>query len=75
MQRDLGRRNQFETIVSNGIVPFFENNFGQDIAEEMGLILVPGDLVANGRIYTQWAETFSNHRAIGTSRASLSSPR
>lgn len=58
MQRDGSFPNKFNEIVEEGIIDYLENEIGGDIIDNLALVLIPGDLVANGNNYTQWENTF-----------------
>jgi hypothetical protein len=58
MQQDHRRPDQFRTLIEEGVIEFITEVYGPDLAEELGMILVPGDLVENGSIYAQWAVQF-----------------
>ncbi len=58
MQRDIRNPNRYREIVEDGVINFVRANFGDDLARELGLVLVPGDLVHDGRVYWEWSETF-----------------
>ena len=48
MQRDGGNPNKFEEIVNEGIITFLNDNYSGDLPEDLGFIMIPGDLVPNG---------------------------
>ena len=57
-QRDAANPDQHGATVEDGILPFVAGEFGPDLADELAFVLVPGDLVANGTIYSQWEDQF-----------------
>ena len=58
MQRDGGNPNKFEEIVEQGIVPVLQNQGSGDLPDLVNALLIPGDLVATGGIYSEWADFF-----------------
>ena len=57
-QRDGGNPTQHGATVNDGILGFVASEFGAELADELAFVLVPGDLVQNGNIYTQWKDQF-----------------
>ena len=60
MQIDGSYPQRFTQIVNEGILPIVEDQYGDDPSQNLGLVLVPGDLVANGLNYTSWMTEFFN---------------
>ncbi|MEA3445716.1 MAG: metallophosphoesterase, partial [Bacteroidota bacterium] len=58
MQYDSSNPNKFYDIVHDGVIKYFEEQFGNDINENLSMILIPGDLVATGPNYSEWKNTF-----------------
>lgn len=58
MQSDMASPNKFNEIIHNGILDYFKNEFGGAINDELAFVLIPGDLVGNGRDYLSWEESF-----------------
>ncbi len=58
MQQDFRLPNQYREIVEDGVIAFTQGEFGDHLSEEIGLVLVPGDLVAEGPEHASWADTF-----------------
>ncbi|MBK53089.1 MAG: metallophosphoesterase [Candidatus Marinimicrobia bacterium] len=58
MQRDGGNPNKFEEIVNDGIIAFLNDNYSGDISEDLGFIMIPGDLVPNGYNHYEWINYF-----------------
>lgn len=48
----------FNDIVDDNLIPYMEQNYGNDLSEHLAYFVVPGDLVDAGPIYNQWANTF-----------------
>lgn len=60
MQIDGSYPQRFTQIINEGILPIVEEQYGDDPSQNLGLVLVPGDLVANGLNYTSWMTEFFN---------------
>ena len=58
MQRDGGNPDIFRQVVEDGVIGFVEDQFSNDIAGEIALTIIPGDLVTTGPNYSSWANTF-----------------
>jgi len=58
MQIDHQHPDKFNEIVNNGIIPYLNLQFGNDLPNDLALVLVPGDLVENGSRYEQWQNDF-----------------
>jgi len=58
MQIDLGRPNQFRSVIDQGVIRYMTDQYGPNLALEIAMILIPGDLVENGLNYVQWVEDF-----------------
>jgi acid phosphatase type 7 len=58
MQRDGANPNKFEEVVNDGIMGFLNDNYSGDLAEDLGFIMIPGDLVPNGLNYYEWENYF-----------------
>jgi acid phosphatase type 7 len=58
MQRDDSHPDKYEEIVHDGIISYVSDNYGADLAEEIALVLVTGDLVDNGWMYKEWLDDF-----------------
>jgi hypothetical protein len=59
MQKDGSQPFKFQEVVHDGILDYFETEYGEDdIAEHLGFIMIPGDLVVNGNTYLQWQNDF-----------------
>ena len=58
MQQDSGNPTVFDKICNDGIIPYISNTYSGDMANELAFVMIPGDLVDNGLIYSQWANTF-----------------
>ncbi|MGB0916695.1 MAG: fibronectin type III domain-containing protein [Flavobacteriales bacterium] len=48
----------FKDIVDDNLIPYIQDNYGNDLSEHLGYFAVPGDLVTTGGIYGSWASTF-----------------
>ncbi|XOV91267.1 MAG: fibronectin type III domain-containing protein [Bacteroidota bacterium] len=58
MQIDGGNPNKFAEIVQDGILHYLEHEFDGEVPENLALVMIPGDLVADGGQYYQWKEHF-----------------
>ncbi len=58
MQQDGGNPEVWGRIVNDGILGYVADNFGPELVDELAMVLVPGDLVDDGWVYEEWAETF-----------------
>ena len=59
MQKDGSQPFKFQEVVHDGILDYFETEYGEDdIAEHLGFVMIPGDLVQNGNSHTQWQNDF-----------------
>ena len=57
-QRDDDHPDKWREVVEEGVVAYVTDELGADLAAELGLLLVAGDLVDNGWFYDQWREQF-----------------
>jgi hypothetical protein len=58
MQIDRGNPTKFAEVIDDGIIDFIADELGGDLADELGLVLVTGDLVDDGWVYDQWVDDF-----------------
>ena len=58
MQQDGTFPDKFEEIVNEGIIDYLADEFGGDVADNLALVLIPGDLVTYGDNYSSWEDTF-----------------
>ena len=58
MQIDRGRPDQFREVVEEGVLAYVTAEYGPDLADELNMVLIPGDLVEDGSVYGQWAAEF-----------------
>jgi len=58
MQIDNAFPDKFHEIVHDGIIEYLDSEFGGELIDNLALVLIPGDLVANGNDYSQWEEDF-----------------
>ena len=58
MQRDSGNSDKFNEIIHEGLLDYIADQYSEDIAEELAMVLVTGDLVDNGNSYSQWNSHF-----------------
>lgn len=48
----------YEKIVNDGIIKYANDNMSGDLSQDIGLVIVPGDLVGEGYHYPQWSDHF-----------------
>jgi len=58
MQYDSQEPNKFSEIVNDGILPYLKTTYGENLPQNLALVMVPGDLVENGTKYFQWKDHF-----------------
>lgn len=59
MQQDSGNPGQYYEMCHDGVMNYILDLTGTvDIAAQIGCYMIPGDLVDNGLIYSQWENTF-----------------
>ncbi len=59
MQRDNAYPTKFKEIIENGIISYLSDTYsGKDAVHELDMLLIPGDLVADGMKYSDWTEDF-----------------
>ena len=58
MQQDGSNPDKFDEIIHDGIIDYISDQHSDDIAEELAMVLIPGDLVVTGNSYYQWRDTF-----------------
>ena len=58
MQQDGSNPNKFNEIINDGVIDYISEQHSDDIAEELAMVLIPGDLVVTGNSYFEWRNTF-----------------
>ena len=59
MQRDDKHPNKFKEIVEEGVLNYLaQENDGEDIFQDLGMVIIPGDLTKDGLVYTDWTNDF-----------------
>jgi len=58
MQRDSSNPNKFNEIIHDGVLDYVSEEYGDNLSEELAMVLVPGDLVVTGSSYYQWQDHF-----------------
>ena len=58
MQRDSSNPNKFNEIIHDGIIDYISEEHSDDLAAELAMVLVTGDLVVTGGSYYQWQDHF-----------------
>ncbi|MEX0359509.1 MAG: fibronectin type III domain-containing protein, partial [Allomuricauda sp.] len=60
MQYDHNYPNKFREMVNDGVLSYIQKTFGENVPDNLAMVLVPGDLVENGSKYHQWKDHFFN---------------
>ena len=58
MQQDWQHTTVFADIIDDNLIPYVQQHYGNDLAEDLGYFIIPGDLVQTGSVYSSWASTF-----------------
>ena len=58
MQRDNSNPNKFNEVIHDGVIDYLSDEYSDDLAAELAMVLVTGDLVDNGNSYSQWQNHF-----------------
>ncbi len=58
MQRDGSNPNKFKEMIEQGSIPVLQSSGVLDLSEQVDAILIPGDLVATGGVYSEWEDYF-----------------
>lgn len=59
MQRDDEHPDKFKEIIEEGVLSYLEKeNKGQDIFQNLGMVIIPGDLTNDGLNYSDWTNDF-----------------
>ena len=58
MQRDNSNPNKFNEVIHDGVIDYISEEYSDDIAAELAMVLVTGDLVVTGPSYYQWQDHF-----------------
>ena len=58
MQRDNSNPNKFNEVIHDGVIDYLLEEYSDDIAAELAMVLVTGDLVVTGTSYYQWQDHF-----------------
>ncbi|WPP52413.1 fibronectin type III domain-containing protein [Catalinimonas niigatensis] len=58
MQRDHNNPDKFSEIIQEGVLSYLKKEFEGEVPENLALVMIPGDLVADGVQYDQWKEHF-----------------
>ena len=58
MQIDRSQPNKFNEVVNEGILAYLDQEFEGKVPDNLALVLIPGDLVAQGSDYEQWQTDF-----------------
>ncbi|WP_419213965.1 fibronectin type III domain-containing protein [Maribacter sp. X9] len=58
MQKDHQNPDKFKEIVNEGIIPYLKQQYGNDLPDDLALVMIPGDLVDRGSNYEEWQNDF-----------------
>lgn len=58
MQRDWGNPTVFNQVIQNGVLNYVQDSLSNDLPSDIQMVIIPGDLVDNGLIYSEWESTF-----------------
>tara|TARA_Y100000590_G_scaffold188907_1_gene215228 strand:+ start:6 stop:2165 length:2160 start_codon:yes stop_codon:yes gene_type:complete len=58
MQRDSSNPNKFNEVIHDGVIDYITEEHSADLADELAMVLVTGDLVVTGSSYYQWQDHF-----------------
>ena len=58
MQRDGSNPDKFDEIIHDGVIDYISDEYSDDLAGELAMVLVTGDLVVTGPSYNQWPDHF-----------------
>ena len=58
MQRDGSNPDKFDEIIHDGIIDYVSEEYSEDLAAELAMVLVTGDLVVTVTSYYQWQDHF-----------------
>ena len=58
MQRDNDRPRQFQEIIEEGVLAYLSKGNTSNIFEDLGMVVIPGDLTVDGLVYTDWTNDF-----------------
>ena len=58
MQRDNSNPNKFNEVIHDGVIDYLTEEHSDDLASELAMVLVTGDLVVTGSSYYQWQDHF-----------------
>ena len=57
-QRDGANNAKFREIINDGIIAYSELHFGAELEREIDFVVLPGDLVNAGSVYSEWKNDF-----------------
>lgn len=58
MQKDFTNPKVFERVSNEGILKYFSEHYSGSLNENLQLVLIPGDLVDNGNMHSEWVNDF-----------------
>lgn len=60
MQYDSSEPEKFSEVVNQGILRYVKKEYKGDLSNNLAVVMIPGDLVVTGSIYSQWKNHFFN---------------
>tara|TARA_Y100001954_G_scaffold238599_1_gene307039 strand:- start:4096 stop:6444 length:2349 start_codon:yes stop_codon:yes gene_type:complete len=58
MQQSWADPEIFDEVIHDGVLDYLDSMYGGETADNLALVLIPGDLVDYGNTYNQWEEDF-----------------
>ena len=58
MQIDGRNPGKFREIINEGVFEYLKQELGEDVPENLALVMIPGDLVGTGSNYSHWHDHF-----------------
>ena len=58
MQKDGSNPDKFLEIINDGVLTYLNVQDDRKLSDDLNMILIPGDLVVTGSVYSQWADHF-----------------
>lgn len=58
MQQSWADPEIFDEVIHDGVLEYLDSMYGGETADNLALVIIPGDLVDYGNTYSQWEEDF-----------------
>lgn len=58
MQQHATHPNVFYNVIHDGVIKYMTDSVPGDLPDNLQMVIIPGDLVDNGTIYSQWETTY-----------------